>query len=157
MKRILAVLACLLGLFSSAVAAQTVSINGLPIGLGDPVEKVRSTLGTTLEPEPATSASRRDTKQLRLKTRGIWTFFDQTNQVYNIRLDAPFPGNVGGVKIGDSHAHLVKTLGKPAKTLKIGPALPDRIDPVLYYIDDVTTVRFDFDRDGLIETIFVMK
>jgi hypothetical protein len=137
--------------------AQTNKIEGLPIKLGDSIEAVKAALGTTLEPEESQSAVRRNTKSLRLKTRGIWVFFDQNGRSYNIRLDSPFPGTIAGVKIGDSRARLEERLGKPHKVLKqLAPTLV-KPEPYLYYIDDVTTVRFDFDPDGEIETAFILK
>lgn len=157
MKHLLIPVALLLALHSGLAISQSTEIVGVPIKIGDPIETVKAALQTSIEPEEMTSAVRTNTKALRLKTKGIWVFFDRTNRAYNIRLDAPFPGNVGGIKIGDSLALLEKTLGKPAKVMKIGISIPGRYEPYLYYIDDLTTVRFDFDRDGLIETIFVMK
>lgn len=156
MKQIIAV-AIFLGLYSGFAISQSAQVVGLPIKLGDPIETVKTALQTSLEPEESTSASQTNQKALRLKTKGIWVFFDKASRTSTIRLDAPFSGNVGGIKISDSLALLEKTLGKPAKIMKIGFAIPGRYDPYLYYIDDVTTVRFDFDRDGLIETIFVLK
>ena len=146
------------GLAVSGLAlAQTKTIEGLPIRPGDSIEKVKTALRTTLEPEESKSALQRNTKQLRLKTKGIWAFFDPDGRVYNIRLDAPFRGNVGGVKIGDSRATLVEKLGKPAKLLKGATPRLKQEDPYVYYIDDRTTVRFDFNRSAEIETVFILK
>lgn len=156
MKRIAAA-AVFLGLFSGLAISQTAQIVGLPVKLGDPVETVKSALQTSLDPDESSSATYTNSKALRLKTKGIWVFFDRENRVRSIRLDAPFSGNVGGIKIGESLALLEKTLGKPAKVMKTEFAIRGRNDPYIYYIDDVTTVRFDFDRDGLIETISVLK
>ena len=157
MKKILLTTVLFMGLYTGSALSQPVSVVGLPIKFDDSIEVVKTTLRTTMEPEEATSAGQRNTKQLRLKTKGIWVFFDKTGHVMNIRLDAPFAGNIGGVRIGDSIVLLEKTLGKPAKLLKMGIQLPDRNDPYLYYIGDITTARFDFDRDGQIETIFLFK
>jgi hypothetical protein len=144
-------------LLTGPVAAQNARIEGLPIKLGDSIEAVKAALGTTLEAEDSKSAVRRNTKSLRLKTKGIWVFFDQDGRSYNIRLDAPFAGNIAGVKIGDSRARLQETLGKPHKVIKSVFPSTLRPEPYLYYIDDLTTVRFDFDGDGEIETAFILK
>jgi len=142
---------------SSLALAQGKAIQGLPVALGDSIEKVQSALGTTMQAEESKSAVQTNTKQLRLKTQGIWVFFDQDGKAYNIRLDAPFAGNIGGVKIGDSKAALTEKLGKPAKVMKgMMPGFRTQ-EPYLYYIDDRTTVRFDFDRDGEIETAYILK
>ncbi len=155
MKRLFVLVAALW--MAGIAIAQDKKIEGLPVSLGDSIEKVKSALETTLEPEESRSAVQRNTKALRLKTRGIWVFFDQDGRAYNIRLDAPFAGNVGGVQIGNSRALLVEKLGKPAKVLKDMVMGLNKFEPYLYYIDDRTTVRFDFDRDGEIETMFVLK
>ena len=145
---------------SNAVLAQGKGIEGLPVGLGDSIEKVQAAFGTTLEPEPSKSTMQ-NTRQLRLRTRGVSVFFDQDGKAYTIRLEAPFAGNVGGVKIGDTRAVLVEKLGKPAKVMKAasGYGPPNQRDsaPYIYYIDDRTTVRFDFDRDNEIEAAYLIK
>lgn len=143
-----------IAVLATGAFAQGKRIEGLPIKLGDSVEAVRAALGTTLEPDPAKSALPSGAKQLRLKTKGIWVFFDSNDRTYTIRLDAPFAGNVAGVKIGDPRAFLVKSLGEPPKVVKLpgkGPA------PYLYYLDDTTTVRFDFDQDDKISSIYIFK
>ena len=156
MKRLLIV--GVVTLYAAVAAAQQRAIEGLPIKLGDSIETVKAALGTALEPEAYRSAAQRNARTLRLKTKGIWVFFDQDGRAYNIRLDAPFDGNVGGVKIGQTRAALVEKLGKPAKVVK-GVVLAGltQYEPYLYYIDDLTTVRFDFDRDGEIEVIYIIK
>ena len=155
MKQFLMIVFALL--MAGTVGAQDKKIDGLPIKLGDSIEKVKAALGTAIEPEESKSAVQRNSKALRLKTRGIWVFFDQDGRAYNIRLDAPFAGNVAGVQIGQSRALLVEKLGKPAKVIKSVMIGLGQSEPYLYYIDDLTTVRFDFDRDGEIETIFILK
>ncbi len=99
-------------------SVSSVSIEGLPeIRFGDSVAAVQKVLHTNLEPEvmpiagprmPVMSPNRKT--QLRLKTRGIWIFFDQ-DKVYEVRLDAPFPGTIGGVRLGDSGEKVEKTFG----------------------------------------------
>lgn len=59
------------------------------------------------------------------------------------------------MKIGHTRALLVEKLGEPVKVLK-GPAMMDS-KPCLYYIDDITTARFDFDQDDKISTIYIYK
>jgi hypothetical protein len=146
-----------LAMIACTVSAQDRRIEGLPIKLGDSIDEVKAALGTTLEPEDSKSAAQPKTKALRLRTKGIWVFFDQTGRTYTIRLDAPFAGNVAGVQIGEPRAALVAKLGKPAKIIKKQPQFSKRLEVYLYYIDNLTSVRFHFDRDDEIETIFVSK
>jgi len=138
------------------VQAATINIEGLPIKIGDSVENVQKALGTDLEPEkresPITPPIRPNTKtELRLKTKGIWVFFEK-GKVYTIRLDKPFSGNVGGVKPGDPSSKIEKTFGPPIKRGTFGNLLT-----YTYYFDDLTTTRFDVNPDDEIETIFLIK
>jgi hypothetical protein len=137
--------------------AKTFKIEGVPVAIGDSIESVRSALNTTAEAQPMQSAISKNNKELRLRTRGLWVFFDDKGAAYNVRLDAPFAGSFGGVKIGDSYAQMVKLLGEPVKTLKMGISIPGQMDPVLYYPNDNSTLRFNFDRDGQVETVMLLK
>lgn len=133
-------------------------ISGLPIQPGDSIENVKAALDTDIEPEAYNdSASRGKNKQLRLKTKGIWVFFDQSGRAYTIRLDAPFTGNVAGVEIGKSRAFLEEKLGKPTKIIERIPTLNNRSKPYLYNIDDNTKARFNFGDDDEIIYIFITK
>ena len=139
---------------ASVAYGSTVKIEGLPnIKLGDSVEEVQKELDTKLEAEKQESLSPIPSKrtQLHLKTKGIWVFFDK-DKVYEIRVDKPFPGNVGGVKLGDSSSKIEKTLGPAIKRDTWGI-----YTTYTYYFDDVTTTRFAVNRDDEIETIFFLK
>lgn len=140
----------------SCTLASAQKIEGVPVSLGDTVEAARAALKTDLQPEESQSV-RLGTTALRLKTKGIWVFFDKDGKAYNIRLDAPFAGGVGGVKIGNTRGFLVETLGKPATVVKGVVPIANQLEPHIYYVDDRTTVRFDFDRDGQIDHIFITK
>ena len=149
-------------LTTNTASAQSNKISGLPIRLGDSIEKVKAEIGTDIEPEEvqettsrfATSTQKEKKQQLRLKTKGIWVFFDKSGRVYTIRLEAPFAGNVDGVEIGKSRAFLVEKMGKPVKILKQPFAFNE---PYIYYTDDITTVRFAFDNDDVIDVIYIEK
>lgn len=148
----------LFSVFSLSYAqSKTFKVDGVPVAVGDSIESVRAALNTTLEVQPTQSSASKNNKELRLRTRGIWVFFDERGAAYNIRLDAPFMGSFGGVKIGDSYAQMVKQLGEPVKTIKIGFSMPGQQDPVLYYPNDSLTLRFNFDRDGQIESAMMLK
>lgn len=147
-------------LTASIVSAQPNEMTGLPIRLGDSIEKVKNALATNLDPEeiPSTTLLRSSKKekkhQLRLKTKGITVQFDGSDKVYAIRLEVPFAGNINGVGIGKSRNFLVEKMGKPVKILKEPFALNE---PYIYYTDDITTVRFVFNQDDEIDIINIEK
>jgi hypothetical protein len=137
-----------------AALAQTANIEGMPIQVGDTLDKVQDVYKTTMVPEPVQSIHEGE-KGLQLKTKGVWFFFDKDGKIETIRLDAPFKGAVNGVRIGDSTAKMRQVLGEPVKTLT-RPVTPE-YNAYLYYIDDRTTARFDVDGDNKIETVFLFK
>ena len=133
--------------------ANPVKIEGVPIKIGDSVEEVQKSLETKLDPQavdyPNLIANKRT--ELHLKTKGIWVFFEK-GKVVTYRLDAPFPGSVGGLKLGDPASKIEKTLGPAIKHGTFGTS-----NTYTYYFDDITTTRFDVNRDDAIETIFFFK
>ena len=151
----------LLGLlFALALPVYAHSISDLPVDIGDSIEKVKSALKTTQDVEDSKSAINKGATALRLRTKGIWVFFDASGSAYTIRVDAPFVGKVKNIGIGSTQRSVLESLGKPAKTIKsninIGP-LANAVDPHIYYPDDKTTMQIKFDSDGLVETIFLSK
>ncbi len=143
-------------LFCGLISTQALAldIDQMPIKLGDAYQQVKDAYKTSLEPEPVKTTTPGSTA-VRLKTKGVWFFFNRESKVYTIRLDAPFPGNVGGVKINDSVVQMQKVLGKPAKIPPTQSTLQPR--SYVYYLDDVTTVVFRANSDDEIETIFILK
>ena len=153
---------CALLVFIAASHAESikigsVTIDGLPtIRFGDTAEQVQKELSTSLEPEEMPTTGPQlpyavKKMQLRLKTRGIWVFFEK-DKVTEIRLDAPFKGNIAGVKLGDSETKIEKTFGAPVAHSKWG-----QLTGYSYYFDDVTTVRFMVNADDELETVFLVK
>ncbi|MCO5400808.1 hypothetical protein [Ralstonia soli] len=140
----------LLACHGTAFAAPTVT--DLPVKLGDSVDDVKRALGTTLDPEPMDQPNPAlpKKKQLRLKTKGIWVFFEK-DRVTTYRVDAPFKGSVGGVHVGDDVVTLTKALGNPVKT----GTFANRTT-YTYYFDDVTTTTFLLNNDE-VETILFIK
>jgi hypothetical protein len=135
----------------------SVKTQGLPeIRIGDDVEAVQKALNTSMQPDemessiPATPFAPKKT-ELRLKTRGIWIFFSK-GKVTTIRLDPPFSGNIGGIKLGDSAGKIEKVLGAPIKRSAWG-----LLTGYTYYLDDVTTARLMVNRDDELETVFLEK
>ena len=139
-------------------SAQRVAIPGIPFRLGSDVSTVRSALGTDLMPElmgrnsssssnlPDPSAGKR---VLHLRTQGIWVFFDLNGKAENIRLDAPFPYAVNGVRVGDSVKKLKAELGNPERSWEAADKTAYR-----YPLDETATVVFHADTE--VEIIFVL-
>jgi hypothetical protein len=140
---------------SSVAYAASVKIEGLPIKVGDTVEDVQKALSTSQEPEKVENAiesplTKKET-QIHLKTKGIWVFFKK-GKVVTIRIEQPFSGSIGGVRLGDSSSKIEKTFGPATKHGTFG-----NYDTYTYYFDDVTTTRFTVNSDDEIEIIFFNK
>jgi hypothetical protein len=157
MNKIFMTTALCLGLHTGLATAQSTQVTGLPIGVNDSAVKVKELLQTSLTPEPASYVNSPTKTELHIKTKGIWVFFDKDDRAISIRLDPPFSGNVGGVKIGDTRDKLINALGKPAKIVKSETKPTNKSEPYEYYFDDITTMKFLFDRDDEIETIFLIR
>ncbi len=142
-----------IALLCATSAVSAVEIVGMPVKLGTTVEEVQKALNTTMEPEEMNSAIPSSVKktQLRLKTKGIWVFFEK-GKTNTIRIDPPFSGSVGGIKLGDPSAKITKTLGNPIKEAKFGLSTT-----YTYYFDDVTTTKFVVNTDDEVETVFFTK
>jgi hypothetical protein len=135
-------------LVAPAAIAQETSIR-----IGDAVGAVQAALHTAIEPVPQTGQG--PTRTLHLPSRGLWVFFNASNQAYTVRFDAPFKGTVSGIRIGASRDDLLIKLGQPNKVITTF-ALPGiRTQPYLYTLTAGTTIRFDFDGSDAVRTIFV--
>jgi hypothetical protein len=145
----------LLILAAAPSIAEATNIEGLKISVGDTLGKVQEAYQTTREPEPERSAGVKNATSLRLKSKGVWFFFDQ-DKIYTIRLEAPFAGSVNGLKIGDSEEKMREVLGKPVKVVK--PFVSDRAPRnYIYHLDDITTANVEVNPDNEVETIFLVK
>jgi hypothetical protein len=140
----------------NAAAAQH-RIEGLPINVGATYEDVKGVYQTDLKPQPASSTTPGVTA-LRLRTKGVWFFFGEQGAIYTIRLDAPFSGNIGGVKIGDTFDEMTSKLGNPMK-VENGPVMGGKpiFTKYIYYPDDVTTASIQLGADKKVETVFLTK
>jgi hypothetical protein len=87
---------------------------------------------------------------LELADKGVSVFFDHTGKVSTIRLNAPFAGAIGGVRIKDPREALIQARGEPLRQWKLGPHQAH-----LYALDGRTRVRYDV-RNGTVETIFLL-
>ncbi|MDN0077688.1 hypothetical protein QU481_23010 [Crenobacter sp. SG2303] len=140
----------------SLTAKAEVKMYGLPIKIGDSIEEVQKALRTKMEPEPYQSPAAQGANpvkklQLRLKTKGVWVIFEKEKAV-TIRVDAPFSGNIDGVKLGDPERKIEKTFGKAVKQGSLGSSTTYQ-----YYFNDITTTQFVVNNGGTLETIFLLK
>jgi hypothetical protein len=162
-RRILLATALLTGLTAAQWAvAQTTPIQALGFKLGDDVATVKAALKTNVETEPLAKNPllpanlpdiNRGKTVLHLRTKGIWAFFSPAGVVETIRLDAPFTGNVLGVKLGDTVKQISEKLGNPIK--KPGVALLT-MQSNQYAIDDSAYVNFVTNDDG-VQIIFITR
>jgi hypothetical protein len=136
-----------------------INIEGLPVWIGDTADKVKEAYQTPLEPEPADNSAIRGTTSLRLKTKGVWFFFNRDGKITTIRLEAPFKGKINGVKIGDTASKMLKILGNPAKVPRPFAGINSNLLPrsYIYYLDDVTTANFQVSPDDEVDIVFLTK
>lgn len=162
-RRALVAAALLAGLTAAQWSvAQTAPLPVLGFKLGDDVTTVKAALKTNVEPEPMAKNPllpanafdiNRGKTVLHLRTKGIWVFFSPTGTVDTIRLDAPFAGDVLGVKLGDTVKHVTEKLGNPIK--KPGVAFVT-MQSYQYAIDDSAYVNYVANDDG-VQIIFITK
>jgi hypothetical protein len=131
---------------------QDLGAQDLRISIGDTLAKVKEVLSTSLEPRPYKSDTSQNTTMLHLTTKGVWVFFDRAGNVSMIRLDAPFAGEIGGVRIKDRREALLRERGEPLKLWDVGSD-----QAYLYALDEHTSVRYDVDKIGAVETIFLFS
>ena len=74
---------------------------------------------------------------------------------YAGRIIPPFVGQIEGIRLGLSKAEVMEKLGKPVP-FDNRILAPNLRDVVMYYLDDVTTARFIFEKDEL-STIHLLK
>lgn len=91
-----------------------------------------------------------------LEDRGVWLFFTpETQELYTIRYEAPFPLAIEGVRIGDTKKMVKELRGKP---LRVDPFPYPHSETIWIYgkSKDPDWVRFDFEkkRNGKCITIF---
>ena len=140
-------------LFSSCAFSQQSKTEGLSVKLGDSIAQMQSAYQTPIEAEPYESATNKGGFVLRLRTKGVWVFFNKYGKAYTIRLDPPFKGNVAGVKVGDTVLAMKKQLGEPVKK----PTKFGLNDSYLYYPDDTYSASYATNEAGEVETIFLTK
>ena len=96
-----------------------------------------------------------DARSLLSSNQGIRVFFDRANKVYEVRIDAPFAGQIGGTRINETREDVEKTLGPPAKALSGSAAKVTR--SFIYDINAETSARYDFDVGNRVKTIYLLS
>ena len=125
----------------------------LLVKVGDTLNHVRRAYHTSSEPKPFESVTPGSTA-LQLENMGIWFFFNQSGEIYTIRLESPFQGSIKGVKIGDSSRKVINTLGKPdpLRRPRASGNLPGLFND-LYYRN--LNLHLTFNEDGVLKIIFL--
>ena len=144
----------LLVIFAGLAHAQSPRIEGVPIKIGDSVEMVKKAYATTIEPEANQVGTRIDGTKLYLRSKGVLVVFDRQGTVRTIRLEAPFSGNIGGVKIGHRRTEVEKLLGSPGKKMHPPKVQMESYD---YFFDDSATTRFLFNDDDTVDAMIMFK
>jgi len=93
------------------------------------------------------------TSNTRIQAEGLWCFFDNTTQLYEIRMDAPFAGSVDEIHIGDPSNRL-NVLGAPDRQIALIPGKPESL---FYKLGSVYTLRIERDNANMIETMLIIK
>ncbi|MBP0581841.1 hypothetical protein J8I29_21105 [Labrys sp. LIt4] len=146
------------GRFGTAPAAQIVpatppAIEGVPVTVDASMEEAQRAFGTTSPPQPYTSAGG---ERLALYPgKGFALYLSDDKKVETIRLDAPFEGKVGGVRIGDSLITLKRLMGEP-----VGEPFPGTgLDTLayLYHLPGGITARFDTSAGDGVQAILLFK
>lgn len=161
-KKTAATLALLGGMLAAQAGfAQTTPLPELGFKLGDDVATVKAALKTNVDAEPIPKNPilpsnvpdiNRGKTVLHLRTRGIWVFFNPAGTAETIRLDAPFSGDVLGVKVGEDIKQVTAKLGKPISR----PTTLLTMQIYRYVLDDSAYVTFNANDDG-VQMIFITK
>jgi hypothetical protein len=124
------------------------------ISIGESLEDVQTALGNRAHLEPSRGAVHTNSQSLTLRD-GVRVFFDESNKVYRIRIDAPFIGKLGGREIIRTREALDRAPGAPAKQIQ---ALSNTAgSSFISDIDASTKVRYDFDAAGRVITVFLLS
>jgi uncharacterized membrane protein len=120
---------------------------GLRVALCDSMERVRSTYNIKAEPSPSGT----DQLALAAPLDGFWFFFnDKDKMLRNIRAEAPFSGNIHGIRVGDPNAEVIAKLGQPSR-----PPWDFGGDKAyVFRVGANTTLRCDFDKDNKVVRMF---
>jgi hypothetical protein len=146
-----------------AIAQPATTISSLGFDLGDDVARVQAALHTNARPFrfektppflPYFPGANRGMMALHLRGRGIWVFFGEDGVVQAIRLEAPFSGDVLGVKLDDMISQVRGKLGQA--TYAPFPAV-GTLKAYRYMLDKSTFVEFDVNEDMEVKVISISK
>jgi len=136
-------------------------VSPLDIRMGDDVATVKAILKATQEPQamerprglPDTAPDMSAGKTfMHVVDKGVWVFFDPAGKVYSVRLDAPFSGDIKGIRLGDGLSKIASVFGEPlSKPGTFGNMLAYR-----YALDETRHVRFDLSGDT-VRQIFITR
>lgn len=135
------------------VDAVGVTIQGMPVKIGDTIEDVQKAFNTDLVPQLVKTSNPdiSPVSVIHLAQQGVWVFF-QNNKTVILRMDAAFAGNISGIKIGDPSSKIEKILG-PAQHGSTG-----KFDSYTYNFSSLPTIRFEVNPNhGQLERIFFQE
>jgi hypothetical protein len=136
----------------------SVNINvGRPvnISIGDSLDDVQTALGIGVLLNSARDRGVSIAQVQTLTYRSVRVFFDESKKVYRIRVDAPFNGKLGGERIIQTRKELDDAPGAPAKEIEAASNQGGK--SFIYNIDASTRVRYDFDAEGRVITVFLLS
>ena len=142
-----------LGLTMPAFAAdsgvgqnETAQTEGLRVVLGDKIDAVRAAYNITADTIP----TRDQQVLLKAPADGLTFFFKENDQILRIiRADAPFGGNINGVRIDDTFDDVVARLGQPS-----GAPWDFGENKAYRFRVGSTWLRCDFNKEQKVATMF---
>ena len=115
------------------------AMEGVPVALGDPFDAVKQVYPT---------AGQSGAGDLAMPLDGIRLFFTKDDRVLReIMLEAPYAGNVAGLRIGDSASDVVARLGQPYAVAEIYGG-----SGYLYHAGG-NILRYDLDKSNKVNAI----
>jgi TIR domain len=115
------------------------AMEGVPVALGDPFDAVKQAYPT---------AGQSGAGDLAMPLDGIRLFFTKDNRVLReIMLEAPYAGDVAGLRIGDSASDVVARLGQPYAVAEIYGG-----SGYLYHAGG-NILRYDLDKSNKVNAI----
>lgn len=124
------------------------AVPGLRVALGDTMDKVRAAYA--IRGQPKTNVCLEPCLMLSAPSDGLLFFFKMDDRLlYEIRADAPFAGNIVGVRLGDTLDSVIDKLGRP-----LGPSWEYAGHQAYLFDADPHRLRCDVDHANRCVTIF---
>jgi transposase-like protein len=123
---------------------------------GDDLATIRVAYPGSPSPTPFHSSDAANQQLLSLQDHGLRFFLTSGGTINTVRLDRPFAGSVGGVRLGDRLDEARRNLGSPGRDLGGRPqaALGSS---VLFETGARYRIRLDLDADQRVRTIFLLR